>query len=124
VPVAADARFVAQGLTERLPQADADVLDRVMVVDVQVAAASTRRSNAPCRANRSSMWSRNPTPVRTCERPVPSRFNSSWICVSAVRRSMVAVRFIALHHAFSKARQASICSSVPTLIRRPSPQPG
>ena len=37
VPVAADARLVAQGLLERLAEADADVFDRVVLIDVQVA---------------------------------------------------------------------------------------
>ena len=37
VPVAADARLVAHGLAERLAETDAHVLDRVVLVDVQVA---------------------------------------------------------------------------------------
>ena len=35
--VAADAGPIAQGLAHGLPQADADVLDRVMLIDVQIA---------------------------------------------------------------------------------------
>ena len=37
VAVAADAGFVAEGLLERLAQGNADVFDRVMLIDVQIA---------------------------------------------------------------------------------------
>jgi hypothetical protein len=37
VAVPPDARLVAERLLDRLPQADADILDRVVGVDVQVA---------------------------------------------------------------------------------------
>ena len=42
VGVARDAALVAQGLGDRLAERDADVLDRVVVVDVQVALGPDR----------------------------------------------------------------------------------
>ncbi len=37
MPVTADAGLLARGLAERLAEADAHVLDRVMLIDVQIA---------------------------------------------------------------------------------------
>ena len=58
-----------------------------------------RRPSRPWRASRSSMWSRKPTPVSALASP-PSRSSESLICVSAVLRSLVAVR---LTQSFSSA---------------------
>ena len=74
VGVAADAAPVAERLAHRLAERDADILDRVVVVDVQVARRRRRsRSNSAWRASWSSMWSKKPTPVaisrlRRCRR--------------------------------------------------------
>jgi hypothetical protein len=59
------------------PERDADVLDGVVRVDVQVALASTSRSISPWRAIWSSMWSRKGTPVASFARPVPSRSSAT-----------------------------------------------
>ena len=47
VAVAADAGFVAQGLPQRLAEANADVFDRVVLVDVQVALGLDRQVEQP-----------------------------------------------------------------------------
>ena len=54
--------------------------------------AFTARSNAPWRATRSSMWSRKRTPVRLSKRPRPSSVSATLTCVSAVLRSISALR--------------------------------
>src|SRR5690349_14289159 len=55
--------------------------------------ASTFKPRRPCRASRSSMWSRKPTPVAALASP-PSRSSESRICVSAVSRCLSAVLVI------------------------------
>ena len=57
----------------------------------------TSRSKWPWRANRSSMWSRKPTPVSRSPEAVPSSPRVTWISVSAVLRSISAVRVIGCH---------------------------
>ena len=56
IPGAVDAASVAERLRDRLAERDAEILDRVMLVDVEIA---RRRRPAdrtpPCRANSSSM---------------------------------------------------------------------
>ena len=53
---AVDAAAVAERLRDRLAERDAEILDRVMLIDVEIARrASIVRSNAPWRANSSSM---------------------------------------------------------------------
>ena len=47
VAIAADAGFVAEGLLHRLAQADADVLDRVVLIDVQIALGLDRQIESP-----------------------------------------------------------------------------
>ena len=47
VAVATDAPLVAQGLVDSLAQGDADILDRMMGVDVQIALALMSRSIRP-----------------------------------------------------------------------------
>src|SRR5690606_24477234 len=54
--------------------------------------ACTVRSNNPCTAKASSMWSRKPIPVATLPRPRPSKSIVMTISVSRVRRSIVATR--------------------------------
>ena len=75
---AIDAALVAERLAHRLAERDADVLDRVVRVDVEIA----RRPRAPDRSRRagrrvSSMWSRKRRPVRIRYLPRPSRFSRS-----------------------------------------------
>ena len=56
--------------------------------------ARSSRSRWPWRASRSSMWSKNPTPVTRAPAPVPPRASSRSIFVSAVWRWMPARRFM------------------------------
>src|SRR2546429_976040 len=53
---------------------------------------TTSRSMRAWRASRSSMWSRKPTPVLPGPAPVPSSAAQRRTCVSAVLRSIVALR--------------------------------
>ncbi len=87
VAVAADALLVAQRLGHRHAERDADVLDRVVGVDVQVALGAHGRGR----------WRRGARPGRACgrgtgcrrrasPRRVPSRSTSTRICVSLVSR--------------------------------------
>src|SRR5215813_2742199 len=54
----------------------------------------TSRSKSPWRANSSSMWSRNGTPVETALLPSPSRSSLRWMSVSLVARLISAWRDI------------------------------
>ena len=58
---------------------------------------ATSRSISECRANSSSMWSRNPTPEATSDRPEPSRSRRRRMSVSRVLRTISA---IALGHGY------------------------
>ena len=80
-------RLVAERLGDRLAEHDADVLDGVVRVDLEVARRRrTARSNSPWRPNASSMWSKNGTPVATSVAPVPSRSSVTVMSVSRVAR--------------------------------------
>ena len=68
VAEAADARLVAEGLLERLPEHDGDVLDGVVRVDRDVAGGPDDQVEPPCLPSASSMWSKNGTPVDTSVR--------------------------------------------------------
>ena len=84
--VAAHALLVADRLGECLAQRNADVLHRVVRIDVQVARPLISRSSMPWRATWSSMWSKKPMPVASVALPVPSRSSLTVICVSSVLR--------------------------------------
>ncbi len=75
VAVAADAGLVAQRLRQRLAEADADVLDGVVGVDVQVALRLDVQVDQAVPGQQVSMWSKKPTPVASSAWPVPSRFD-------------------------------------------------
>ena len=78
VPVADDPTPIAERAVERLPEADPDVLDRVVGAGLQVAGGLERRGRAGRGARaRSSMWSRNPTPLFRSPAPVPSSASPS-----------------------------------------------
>ena len=86
-------RLSPSALRQRLAQGDADILDRVVVVDVQIAlGACTSRSISAWRASWSSMWSKKPTPVRQECSPVPSRSMRTERSVSLVLRLTSALR--------------------------------
>src|SRR6185503_7345371 len=53
------------------------------------------KSNSPCFAKRSSMCSRNGTPMETLDCPLPSRLSSTRMSVSLVLRWTVAIRVLA-----------------------------
>ena len=69
VAVAGDARLVAEGLPDGLPEHDADVLDRVVHVDLGVARGRTVRSISECFAKAVSRWSKNGTVVEMSTLP-------------------------------------------------------
>ena len=83
---AVDAAAVAERLRDRLAERDADVLDGVVLIDVEVAGGLQRRSKPPCRVTSSSMWSKNRMPVETSYRPLAverqasARSASRWSC--------------------------------------------
>ena len=125
VAVAADALLVAHRLPQGLSQADADIFDRVMLVDVQVALGLARQIQRR-RAGRTAP-AYGPGIPRRC------RISTSRVRRGRVQtecpfrpscRSILAVRGMVTPSLSAEVRQASICSSVPTLIRKPSPQPG
>jgi hypothetical protein len=84
MPVPPQTLLVAQCLGQRLAERDADILDRVVRVDMQVAVAWISRSIRPWREICSSMWSRKGTPVAKLPLPLPSRFRRTVIRVSSV----------------------------------------
>src|SRR6185437_6866282 len=68
------------------------------------------RSNAPWRVNNSSMWSKKRIPVETLYRPAPSIVSFRCISVSAVLRSIAAVRFFTSRLPSSQFPLASVPS--------------
>src|SRR6185369_4210531 len=54
----------------------------------------TCKSKSPCLAKRSSMCSRNGTPMETLDCPLPSRLSSTRMSVSFVLRWTVAIRVL------------------------------
>ena len=64
-PVADDPALVAERLAQRLAEADADVLHRVVESTSRSPLASTGRSISPCLDHASSMWLKNGMPVST-----------------------------------------------------------
>ena len=74
-------------LRERLAERDADVLDRVVGVDVQVALGLDRRGRSGRGARPGRACGRGTARrSRACARPLPSRSSSTPICVSVVLR--------------------------------------
>ena len=121
---------------QRLAEADADVFDRVVLIDVQVAFGLDRQIERRVLGEQRRACGRRSRRRWRCRAwPVPSRLSSSSISVSAVLRSMVAVRgmdswrfvqIVDIEHtqthrrsAADRQSSASICSSVPT--RDPQP---
>ncbi len=86
-------------------------------------AALILRSNKPCTAIWTSIWSKKPIPVSISCFPDPSRLTSSWMSVSFVLRSSFAVRIVHLIP-FSAVISVSVCACVPILIRIWSDKPG
>ena len=72
MPVADDGFAFAQRFGERQAQTDADVFDRVVGVDFQVAGCFYLEVKEPVDGERVSMWSRKGTPVLSSALPVPS----------------------------------------------------
>ena len=79
----------------RLAEADADVLDGVVGVDVQVALGLDGEVDQAVPGEQVSMWSKKPTPVSTRPAPVPSRLSGELDLVSAVSRWTCAARDMA-----------------------------
>ena len=85
-------RAVAERLVDRLPERDADVLDRVVLVDVQVAGRRARRGRRgrACRSARPGGRACR-CPSSPTSAPLPSRSSVTSTCVSFVSRTTCAV---------------------------------
>ena len=93
VAVARQAALVADRLADRHAEGDADVLDGVVAVDVQVALGLDVEVDQ-CRGGRSARacGRRSRCRWRACALPLPSRSTLTRICVSLVLRWMLARR--------------------------------
>ena len=143
--VTANAGLLAQRLAQRLPQANAHVLHRVMLVHLQVAGGldgqihggvlGQQRQHVVEKADAGG----DLRFADAVERQFATRSRFRPFCGGCGRcgawgKGIIGrdqgrsgpgaslVRFYTI--AFSFSRQASISASVPTLIRNPSPQPG
>ena len=92
--VAADAGLVAQRLLQRLAEADADVFDRVVLIDVEVALGLDRQSIARASPKRQHVVEKADA-RGDIGWPEPSRLSVSSMLVSAVLREL-AVRAMEL----------------------------
>ena len=90
--VAADARLVAQGLAQGLAEADADVLDRVVLVDVQVALGVDRQIDRRVLGQQRQHVVEEADAGGDLGLPDAVEVQFQLISVSAVLRSMRAVR--------------------------------
>ncbi len=126
MPIAADARLVAQGFAERLAEADAHVLDGVMLIDVEIARGRDRE------IERGVLGQQGQHVVEEADAG-----GNAGLARAFEQQFQVDVGFGSLavdfggsghkrDHSISRSfsRQVSISVSVPTLIRSPSPQPG
>ncbi len=92
-----DAALVADRLRERLAEHDADILGRVMEVDVQVALGADVEVEQRVAGERGQHVVEEADPGgRPARCPVPSRSSRSVIWVSEVLRVISAVRAMAL----------------------------
>ena len=108
--VAADASLVADRCCHRLAESDADVLDRVMGVDVQVALGLDRQVDRAVAGDLVEHVIEERTPVDSCDLPLPSRLTLTLIWVSVVLRSTVPVRAfigaLAVRRGIDRSRRA------------------
>ena len=90
--VAADAGAVAQGLADGLAQADAHVLDRVVLIDLQVAGGLDGQIEGRVLGQQREHVIEEADAGGDLRLAAAVQHSSSWIFVSAVLRSIVAVR--------------------------------
>ena len=118
VAVAAQALLVAKRLGERPPEGDADILDGVMRVDVQVALGGDLEVDRAVAGDLVEHVVEEGTPVSNLPTPVPSRLSFTETWVSRVLRVISACR-MDRGHKDGTSRHDTISTSSKSPPRRP-----
>src|SRR5262245_4093098 len=125
--VSPNARLVAEGLLHCLSQTNSDILDRVMLIDLQIALCFDFKIQRPMPREKlqhviQKSNTRLPLP---CPAAVEIQLQLD-LCLARLAIDLCRSSRRSSHCQtipFNKPSSASICSSVPTLIRRPSLHP-